>query len=89
MPQAPSPLANEVAEEREDLEDMLQSKGWHVFESYVAKEWQGIGYYVRMNGVLTSPKPEEAILIHKCSKEIVATMMWPKRRVAELTEAKS
>lgn len=89
MPPAPSPLANEIAEEREALEDLLQSKGWRVFESYVAKEWQGIGYYHRMSGVLNSLKPEEAILIHKCSVEIVKTVTWPKRRVAELMEAKS
>lgn len=83
-----APSSNEIAEEREALEDMLQSKGWRVFESYVAKEWQGIGYYVRMNGVLTSAKPEEAILIHKCSKEIVATVKWPERRVKELESKK-
>ncbi len=89
MPPVSAPLANEIAEEREALEDMLQSKGWRVFESYVAKEWQGIGYYHRMNGVLSGKTPEDAILIHKCSKEIVTTVTWPKRRLAELTEAKS
>lgn len=88
LPAPAMPLTSDIAEEREALEDMLQSKGWRVFESYVAKEWQGIGYYSRMNGVLSGKTPEEAILIHKCSKEIISTVMWPKRRVVELTEAK-
>lgn len=88
MSPAPSLLASEIAEEREALEDLLQSKGWRVFENYVATEWQGIGYFHRMNTVLEGAVPQEAQVIHRCSKEIVKTVLWPKRRLAELTEEK-
>lgn len=88
MSPAQSPLANDLAEEREALEDLLQSKGWRILESHIAEEWQGIGYYSRMNSVLESTAPEEARVIHRCSKEIVKAFTWPKRRVIELSEAK-
>lgn len=85
---APAPLSNELAEEREALEDMLQSKGWRAFEAYLAREYQGVGYFQKMNTILEGKEPEQAILLHRTSKEIVKAMTWPKRRVQELTEAK-
>lgn len=82
------PSSEDIAHEREVLEDLLRSEGWRVFVRHVANEWKGTGYYTRMNTVLKSPKPEEAILVHQCSEAIITAVMWPDRRIAELTEAK-
>lgn len=89
LPVPSMPLASDITEEREALEDLLQSKGWRVFESYLAREYQGIGYFQKMNTILEGKTPEEAILLHRTSKELVKAITWPKRRVAELAEAKS
>lgn len=82
QPQAPS--SEDITAEREALEDLIGSKGWEVFVRYTAREWKGTGYYARMNAVLKSDKPTDAVLIHQCSEAVIALVTWPDRRVSEL-----
>lgn len=83
MPQL-QPSSDDITAEREALEDLIGSKGWEIFVRYVAREWKGGGYYARMNSVLKSNKPEEAILIHRTSEEVLTVVTWPDRRVTDL-----
>ncbi len=76
--------SDDTAKEREALEDLIRSEGWTVFVRHVAKEWKGGGYYARMNTVLKSASPAEAMVVHRCSEEVITIVTWPDRRIAEL-----
>lgn len=77
-------MSDEQIAEREALEELIRTPGWQVYVRAVGREWRGSGYYARMNTVLKSNNPAEAMVVHRCAEEIVTSLLWPERRIAEL-----
>ncbi len=74
----------DLAAEREALEDLIRSDGWGIFRQRCEVEWKGGGYFARMSAVLASPNPQEALVVHRCAIEVDKAVSWPERRVTEL-----
>lgn len=76
--------SEDLAAEREALEDLIRSEGWRIFRRRTDDEWKRAGYYARMSAVFNSNMPAEAMVIHRCAEEIDKAVSWPERRVTEL-----
>lgn len=82
LPQSRS--SSDLAHEREVLEELLKSEGWHHFVNRVEAEWQGPGYFARMGTALTLDDPIAPKVVHKASLEIMRALEWPRARITAL-----
>lgn len=83
----PRRSSEDVAHEREVLEELLHSEGWIVFVRRVQAEWRGDGYFARMGIALKSDDPLAPKVIHNTSIEVERMIQWPLDRVKALKGA--
>jgi hypothetical protein len=69
--------------EREDLTELVGSRGWARFVAYATREYKGDGYFNRMNAALREGgfKPHA---LQDTALAIDRLLSWPKNRVSDL-----
>ncbi|MCR4339552.1 MAG: hypothetical protein NUW01_06660 [Gemmatimonadaceae bacterium] len=75
--------------EREALETLIASDGWHVYTRRVLAEWKGEGYFARMTMALGADDPVAAKVVHRTAQEIQKSMQWVTDRIAFLRQEES
>lgn len=75
--------SSEIVSLREDLEELIGTRGWKRFVQHVHDEWEGRGYVARMRRALDAGEIE-AKSVDKASLEILRTVEWPRNQVEEL-----
>lgn len=75
---------SDLAHEREILEELLKSEGWHTFVRHCEEEWGGGGFFARVGAALNTEDPVAVKVVHRTALEIGRTLQWPKSRVFEL-----
>lgn len=76
--------SEELAHEREVLEELVRSEGWGIFVARVLNEWRGDGYFARMNTALKDSDPLKPKVVHATSAEVTGMLDWPKNRIKYL-----
>lgn len=75
-------------DERENLEALIASPGWAIFQRRVIAEWRGEGYFARMGTAVATDDPLGAKIVHGVSLEIERMLKWPAARITALTTKK-
>jgi DNA-binding transcriptional regulator GbsR (MarR family) len=77
-----------TVDERQALEDMVQSHGWAIFQAHVAKVWGPEAFESAVARALAEcPPDEERALtsrIHDTFKGVRATLKWPEEQLKAL-----
>lgn len=69
--------------EREDLEELVATRGWRRFVTHALAEYRGEGYFARMG---SAKSPEDMRVVHETAVALFAQLSWVEGRIAELLE---
>jgi hypothetical protein len=79
-----APRSEDIVQEREALQELVQTNGWRLFVLRALREHEGVGYVARMGTALTGNDPLAPKVVHQTSLELKRLLQWPEQRLAEL-----
>ena len=79
-----APRSADLTKIREDLEELLGTRGWEIFKAHVLNEYRGAGYVARMGTALATKDTVEPQVVHRTALEMVRLLDWPTNKVRDL-----